>query len=174
MRCDHLCARPCRNRFKPNRPPGRLLDRYFLQTLKDKEEAFLEVYEVWVSSEWTAISAAVESAISNEDLARRLVTLSIAYHSRWKGLRASLLELVYTDLAVKRFYCAQRNRQLDIIAELRAKRGLQPRSREQDAIRLFTTERAYDAIGRGETKDLGLDRKTLIEEMVKNVEAMLL
>jgi hypothetical protein len=45
----------------------------------------------------------------------------------------------------------------------------QPRRREDDAIHLFTTERAFDAIAQGEIEALGLDREIVIESMVEKV-----
>ena len=80
-----------------------------------------------------------------EEIARRLVDLSVDFHTRWRGLRSSLLELVFTDADVRRFYRTRR-RQLDTMAELRAKIGAPRRRREDDAIHLFTTERTFDAI----------------------------
>jgi AcrR family transcriptional regulator len=145
----------------------------FYKHFKDKREVFLSAYEFWVTSEWCAVAEEVKSTAPPEELANRLVTMAISFHSRWKGLRASLLELVFSDSEVRSFYRAQRRRQLDIIAELRLNKGLRPRKREDDAIHLFTTERTYDALAQGETKDLGLNRNVVIEAMVKNVLAIL-
>ena len=39
--------------------------------------------------------------------------MSIDFHTKWRGLRASLMELVFTDADVRRFYRSQRRRQLD-------------------------------------------------------------
>jgi hypothetical protein len=108
-----------------------------------------------------------------EAVARGLVRLSIEFHTRWRGLRASLRELVFSDAQVRRFYRAQRRRQLDMMRELRASSGAPARSREDDAIHLFTTERAYDAFAQGELRDLGLDPKILIERMVQTVLPLL-
>jgi AcrR family transcriptional regulator len=145
----------------------------FYKHFRDKREAFLAAYEFWVTSEWSAVAEAMKSTASPEELARRLVTMAISFHSRWKGLRASLLELVFTDSQVRNFYRAQRRRQLDIIAELRSSKGLRTRKREDDAIHLFTTERTYDALAQGETRDLGLNRDVVIEAMIKNVLGIL-
>jgi hypothetical protein len=57
--------------------------------------------------------------------------------------------------------------------ELRAKMGSLPRSREDDAIHLFTTERTFDALAQGEIRELDLDRKIVIEAMIQKVLSML-
>jgi hypothetical protein len=83
-----------------------------------------------------------------------------------------LLELVFTDADVRRFYRTRR-RQLDTMAELRAKIGAPRRRREDDTIHLFTTERTFDAIAQGELRDLGLDRGKVLEAMRQKVVSIL-
>lgn len=145
----------------------------FYKHFKDKREVFLAAYEAWVTAEWDAVSAELASGKDPEAVARGLVLLSIEFHTRWRGLRASLRELVFSDAVVRRFYLAQRQRQLDIMRELRTTSGVPARSREEDAIHLFTTERTYDAFAQGELRDLGLDPKVLIERMVQTVLPLL-
>ena len=145
----------------------------FYKHFKDKREAFLAVYEAWVTSEWSAVDTELSSGRNPEETARRLVKLSIDFHTKWRGLRASLIELVFTDEEVRRFYRSQRRRQLDVIAQLRHRLGIPPGRREDDAILLFTTERTYDAIGQGELQALGLDRDIVVEVMVEKVLALL-
>jgi hypothetical protein len=108
-----------------------------------------------------------------EAIARRLVASAIEFHTRWRGLRVSLHQLIFTDAEVRRFYRAQRRRQLDIMAKLRGNIGRKPRRREDDAIHLYMTERTYDALAHGEMRELGLDRDAVIEGLVKlTVEAL--
>jgi hypothetical protein len=126
-----------------------------------------------VASEWKAVAVELTAGGTVEEIARRLVALSIDFHARWRGLRSSLLELVFTDAEVKRLYRKQRRRQLDVMAELRTKISAPPRRREDDAIHLFTTERTFDAIAQGELRDLGLDRQVVIESMVQKVISVL-
>lgn len=145
----------------------------FYKHFKDKREVFLAAYEAWVTAEWDAVSAELASGKAREAVARGLVGVSIEFHTRWRGLRASLRELVFSDAVVRRFYLAQRRRQLDIMRELRATSGAPARSREDDAVHLFTTERTYDAFAQGELRDLGLDPKVLIERMVQTVLPLL-
>jgi AcrR family transcriptional regulator len=145
----------------------------FYKHFKDKREIFLAAYEAWVSSEWKAVATELSAGTNPEVVARRLVMLSIEFHTRWRGLRASLLELVFTDAEVRRFYRGQRRRQLDVMGKLRASVGAPVRRREEDAIHLFTTERTFDALAQGEIEDLGLDRKVVIAAMIQRVTSML-
>ena len=145
----------------------------FYKHFKDKREIFLAAYEAWVTSEWQAVSAELAAGGGPPAIARRLVMLSIEFHTRWRGFRASLLELVFSDAEVRRFYRRQRRRQLDVMRELRAKIGSPVRRREDDAIHLFTSERTYDAFAQGELRELQLDRRIVIEAMVQKVLAML-
>jgi AcrR family transcriptional regulator len=145
----------------------------FYKHFKDKREIFLAAYEAWVTAEWQAVSAELATGGSPPAIARRLVMLSIEFHTRWRGFRASLLELVFSDAEVRRFYRRQRRRQLDVMRELRAKIGSPVRRREDDAIHLFTSERTYDAFAQGELRELQLDRKIVIEAMVQKVLSML-
>ena len=145
----------------------------FYKHFKDKREIFLAAYEAWVSSEWKALAAELSAGSNPEAIARELVMSSIEFHTRWRGLRASLLELVFADAEVRRFYRKQRRRQLDLMRQLRASIGAPPRRREDDAIHLFTTERTFDALAQGELQDLDLDRKVVIEAMIQRVISML-
>jgi len=145
----------------------------FYKHFKNKKEIFLAAYQTWVSAEWKAIEMDLSAAGKPEEIAQRLVSTAIDFHTRWRGLRGSLLQLVFSDHTVRRFYRAQRRRQLDVMAELRARIGGRPHRREEDAIHLFTTERTYDAIANGEVQALGLDRAALVESMVRRVVAVL-
>lgn len=145
----------------------------FYKHFKDKREIFLAAYETWVAAEWNDVAAVLSAGGSNRDIARRLVALSIDFHTRWRGLRASLRELVFADATVRRFHRMQRRRQLDLMAKLRKRRQTPPHRREEDIIHLFTTERTYDAIAQGELRELGLSRKFVIDAMVQNVISVL-
>jgi AcrR family transcriptional regulator len=145
----------------------------FYKHFRDKREVFLAVYERWVADEWKAIDAELSRRHRARQTARRIVELSIEFHTRWRGLRASLMELIFSDPKARAFFRKQRRRQLDHIAELRSRLGLLSRTREQDAIHLFMTERVYDAIGQGEIQTLGLDEAVVVASMVDQVHALL-
>src|SRR6185436_13894580 len=76
----------------------------FYKHFTDKREAFLAVYETWVVAEWKAVEAELTAGGAPRSIARRLVSLTLDFHTRWRGLRASLLELVFSDAEVRRFY----------------------------------------------------------------------
>src|SRR5262252_4965668 len=103
----------------------------FYKHFKDKREIFLAAYEQWSIAEWQEVAAIVAGGGADRDVARRLVLMFIDVHTRWRGLLASLRQLVFTDETVRTFHRAQRKRQLDRIAELRAQRHVSPRHREQ-------------------------------------------
>jgi AcrR family transcriptional regulator len=145
----------------------------FYKHFTDKREIFLAAYETWVASEWKAVENQLSLGGTAEQTARRLVALTVEFHARWKGLRASLLELVFIDPKVRRFYRDQRRRQLDLMAKIRRKRGTPVRRREDDAIHLYTMERTGDAIAQGELQDLRLNRKVVLAALVKKVADIL-
>src|SRR5450755_4627841 len=121
----------------------------FYKHFADKREIFLAAYKTWVVSEWKSVEDELSSGRTPEATARRLVALNVDFHTRWRGLRASLMELVFTDAKVKRFYREQRKRQLDLMATIRSRIGAPRQRREEDAIHLFTMERTGDAIAQG-------------------------
>jgi len=109
---------------------------------------------------------------SNRDIARRLVSLSIEFHTRWRGLR----------LLCVSWFCGPHRAAVLSEAEAAAigpdgriaqKRGTRPHRREEDIIHLYTTERTYDAIAQGELHALGLSRKFVLEAMVQDVISVL-
>lgn len=145
----------------------------FYKHFRDKREIFLAAYERWVAAQWDEIDLELSRMRQAEETARRLVELSIKFHTEWRGLRASLMELVFSDTEARKFFRAQRRQQLDFIAKLRARFALPCRTREQDAIHLYMTERVFDAIGQGEIQSLGLDKDAVVETMVERVYALL-
>ena len=145
----------------------------FYKHFRDKREIFLAAYERWVVAQWKEIGDALSRMNDARHTARLLVEVSIKFHTEWRGLRASLMELVFSDPEARKFFRTQRRRQLDLIAEIRARFDLSPRTVEQDAIHLYTTERVFDALGQGEIQSLGLDRTAVIELMIEKVQALL-
>jgi AcrR family transcriptional regulator len=145
----------------------------FYKHFPDKRDIFLAAYQTWVASEWKSVEQGLAFGGSRQETARRLVALTIDFHTRWKGLRASLLELVFTDAKVRRFYRNQRKGQLDLMARIRREIRAPHRRREDDAIHLFTMERTCDAIAQGELRDLGLHRQIMIDALVEKVAALL-
>jgi AcrR family transcriptional regulator len=145
----------------------------FYKHFRDKKQIFLAVYARWISAEWKSVEAALASGETPERTARALVDLTVGFHTKWRGLRSSLLLLVSSDTDVRRFYYAQRRNQLDLMARLRARFGTAKRTREQDALHLYLTERVFDAVGQGEIKALGLDQDAVLEVMVERTRTLL-
>src|SRR5262252_2015488 len=145
----------------------------FYKHFKDKREIFLAAYEEWSIAEWKKVATIMSSGGSDREIARQLVLMFIDMHTEWRGLLASLRQLVFTDPTVRRFHRGQRKRQLDRMAELRAQRRVSPRHREQDILYLYATERTFDAIAQGEPRALGLKRELVIEAMVDSTIAVL-
>ncbi len=137
----------------------------FYKHFADKREIFLAAWEAWVDTEWEAVATEMAATADLALLAERLVHLTLDHHTRWRGLRASMLALVATDDVVRRFHRAQRRRQLRLLAELRAGRGGRPRAPEQDVLLLFTLERACDAVAQGELPALRLSRERMLEAL---------
>ncbi|MGB8580403.1 MAG: TetR/AcrR family transcriptional regulator [Candidatus Sulfotelmatobacter sp.] len=145
----------------------------FYKHFQDKREVFLAVYERWLTAEWQAIDEELSKGRLPDETARRIVDISIKFHTEWRGLRASLMELIFSDEDARRYFRKQRRRQLEVMSGLRQRLGLPQRTREQDAIHLFLTERVFDALGQGEIQALGLDRKVVVEFMVERVLTLL-
>lgn len=145
----------------------------FYKHFRDKREAFLAAYERWIVEEWRAVDVELSKQQEPEETAKRVVELSIKFHTEWRGLRASLMELIFSDAEARKFFRKQRRRQLDLMADLRLRLSLPPRTREQDAIHLFLTERLLDAIGQGEIQALGLDQSDVTKFLTESVLALL-
>jgi AcrR family transcriptional regulator len=145
----------------------------FYKHFRDKRAVFLAAYERWLAAEWKEVDDALSQMNNAEETARRIVTLVIRFHTEWRGLRASLMELVFSDPEVRKFFRKQRRRQLELITELRSRFSLPAQTSEQDAILLWTTERVFDAIGQGEVQALGLDKDVVVKSMVEKVRAFL-
>ena len=145
----------------------------FYKHFTDKRAIFLAVYEKWVASEWKVAASHLRAAGPRHLLARRLIENLVEFHTRWKGLRASLLELVFADPQIRRFYRDQRRRQLNTMAKLREQIGAPRHAREDDAILLFTLERTGDALAHRELRDLGVNRALVIKSLEKKVAGAL-
>ena len=145
----------------------------FYKHFRDKREIFLAAYLAWSRAEWEEVAKIFAGGGSNREIARKLVGMSIKFHTRWRGLLASLRELVFSDPVVRRFHRRQRRKQLDHMAKLRRQRGSRSHRREEDLVHLYTTERVYDAIAQGDLRALGLSEKFLIQAMVQTVIAAL-
>lgn len=143
----------------------------FYRHFPDKRAAFLAVYEAWVTAEWSTIAAILRASTTPAERATRIVEHALKLHRRWRGLRASLRALVADDAAARAFYRAQRRRQLELIAGLRAGRHASVHARERDAVLLYAMERVCDAVADGELRDLGLATAPTVAALERLVRA---
>ena len=145
----------------------------FYKHFADKKQLFLAVYDEWVTREWGAVASTLSESGSAHEQALRVVEVFLSHHRRWQRFRASLRALVASDAEIRDFYRAQRRRQLDLLAQLRRGGARKPKSREEDALLLFTLERATDAVAEGETDALGLHQSAFRALLVGLVERRL-
>jgi AcrR family transcriptional regulator len=145
----------------------------FYKHFADKREVLLAAYQRWIDEEWGAVERELGGGGSRAVLAERIVALVARMHVRGRGLRSALLAQLATDAEVRRFYRAQRKRQLDSLAALRERAGATPRPREADAVLLFTLERSCDALANGEQRDLRLGRAATLRVLAELVEEAL-
>lgn len=131
----------------------------FYRHFPDKRSIFLAVYDAWVTAEWDGMATRLAGST---DAPRTIVAHAIAYHRRWRGVRASLHALVATDPIVRRAYQRQRRRQLGLIAALRTRLGQPAIPPARAALLLYLLERTCDAIAHGEPRTLGLTTTQLI------------
>ena len=148
----------------------------FYKHFPDKKAIFLAVYEEWVAREWQSVGALLTSEGSVQEVAGRIVDVFLDHHARWRGFRASLRALVPIDADVRAFSRELRKKQLEALAHLSktTRGGRTARSREEDALLLFSVERAADAVADGEAESLGLRarpfREALIALLVRRME----
>jgi len=144
----------------------------FYKHFPDKRAVLLAAYAAWVATEWQAIERVVAERGTIQARAAHIVDAVLDFHRRWRGLRASVRGLVARDPVVRKFYWAQRRRQLE---SLRALRRTAPSvaARAADAHLLYTLERVCDAIADGEARALGVDEDALVAGLVTLVRAAL-
>lgn len=145
----------------------------FYKHFADKREVLLAAYQRWIDEEWGALEAELTEGGVRATVAARVVALVARMHVRGRGLRSALLSQLATDPEVRRFYRAQRERQLDSLAALRRTNGGTRRSREADAVLLFALERSCDALANGEQRDLHLNRAATLRVLSRLVEEAL-
>ena len=145
----------------------------FYKHFPDKRTIFLAAYEAWVTAEWATVERVLTADTSRTARAATLVEAILAMHRRWRGLRASLRALVADDPVARRFYRAQRKRQLELLARLSARRGVAPVPRAEHAVLLYAIERVSDAVADGELRELGLRSEEVVGELRALIESHL-
>ena len=144
----------------------------FYKHFADKRAILLAAYEAWVTTEWAEVGERLARGGPRDEVARNLVDMVLRLHRRWRGLRASLRALIADDPEARAFYRQQRRRQLDLLASMRRGRASK-RTREADAVFLYTLERVADAAADGELRDLGLSLEPTVELLCELVMPLL-
>jgi AcrR family transcriptional regulator len=144
----------------------------FYKYFRDKRAALLAVQERHADNEWEGLAQAARAARA-ADAAGQLVGVLVEAQRTWHGFRSSVSTIAAGDPDVRALRRDHRVRQLDLLAALRDRLGRIQRSREEDALLLFTIERACDSLGDGEASDLRLSERALIRELEALVERAL-
>jgi AcrR family transcriptional regulator len=128
----------------------------------DKLAIFLEVYESWVSAEWSSIEAILKSGASPRTLRRRLSRAVLEHHRKWRTFRASLRALSATDERVHAARVAARDRQIETMKRLLRARNTPMPSRARMLAQLLIAEALCDAVAEGDTQSLGVGENEIV------------
>src|SRR3984957_7973051 len=122
----------------------------------DKLAIFLDVYENWVSTEWSSIESILKYGGSARAIRRQLSRAVLEHHRKWRTFRASLRALSATDDRVHAARVASRDRQIETMTRLIRARNTPVPSRARMLAQLLIAEALYDAVAEGDVKSLGI------------------
>ena len=128
----------------------------------DKLAIFLEVYEHWVSAEWSSIELILKSGGSARSIRRRLSRAVLEHHRKWRTFRASLRALSATDDRVHAARVASRDRQIETMTRLIRARNTAVPSRARMLAQLLIAEALFDAVAEGDAKSLGVGEDEIL------------
>jgi AcrR family transcriptional regulator len=128
----------------------------------DKLAIFLEVYETWVSAEWSSIEAILKSGGSARAIRNRLSRAVLEHHRKWRTFRASLRALSATDARVHAARVASRDRQIETMTKLLRARNTPVPSRARMLAQLLFAEALCDAVADGDAKSLGIRDEEIV------------
>jgi len=128
----------------------------------DKLAIFLQVYEDWVSTEWSAIEVILKSGGSARAVRRRLSRAVLEHHRKWRTFRASLRALSATDERVHAARVASRDRQLEAMTRLIRARNAPAPGRARMLAQLLIAEALCDAVADGDAKSLGIREEDIV------------
>jgi AcrR family transcriptional regulator len=128
----------------------------------DKLAIFLEVYEGWVSTEWTSIEAILKSGGTARELRKRLSRTVLEHHRKWRTFRASLRALSATDDRVHAARVASRARQIETMTRLLSTRGAPIPDRARMLAQLLIAEALCDAVADGDAASLGIGESEIV------------
>jgi AcrR family transcriptional regulator len=142
----------------------------FYKHFNDKREIFLAAYESWVRDEWEALREGLPEDKSAKQKAQHIVRLVLDHHRSYAGIRASLRALIVLDDQVRKFVLEQRARQLEMLANLRIKKGMAKKTRGEDWALLLLMERVCDSIGSDESHELDVKESELVRVLERALE----
>ena len=139
----------------------------------DKLAIFLEVYETWVSAEWSSIEAVLKSRGSARAIRNRLSRAVLEHHRKWRTFRASLRALSATDARVHAARVASRDRQIETMTRLIRARNTRVPSRARMLAQLLYAEALCDAVAEGDAKSLGIRDEEIVRLLDESSRALL-
>jgi len=139
----------------------------------DKLAIFLQVYENWVTTEWSAIEVILKSAASARAVRSRLSRAVLEHHRKWRTFRASLRALGATDERVHAARVASRERQLVTMTRLIRARNPSVPGRARMLAQLLIAEALCDAVADGDAKSLGIREEEIIRILDENSRDLL-
>ena len=128
----------------------------------DKPAIFLEVYETWVSAEWSSIEEILKSGGPARTIRNRLSRAVLEHHRKWRTFRASLRALSATDARVHAARVASRDRQIETMTRLIRARNTPVPSRARMLAQLLYAEGLCDAVAEGDAKSLGVRDEEIV------------
>jgi AcrR family transcriptional regulator len=128
----------------------------------DKLAIFLEVYEAWVSAEWSSVEAILKSGGPARAIRNRLSHAVLEHHRKWRTFRASLRALSATDERVHAARVASRDRQIETMTRLIRARNTPVPSRARMLAQLLYAEGLCDAVAEGDAKSLGIRDEEIV------------
>jgi len=139
----------------------------------DKLAIFLEVYETWVSAEWSSIEAILKSGRPARAIRNRLSRAVLEHHRKWRTFRASLRALSATDARVHAARVASRDRQIETMTRLIRARNTPVPSRARMLAQLLFAEGLCDAVADGDAKSLGIRDEEIVRLLEESSRALL-
>ena len=138
----------------------------------DKLAIFLEVYESWVSAEWSSVEAILKSGGPARAIRGRLSRAVLEHHRKWRTFRASLRALSAIDDRVHAARVASRDRQIATMIRLIRARNTPVPSRARMLAQILYAEALCDAVAEGDAESLGIreeDIVRLLDESAKDL-----
>jgi AcrR family transcriptional regulator len=120
----------------------------FYNYFATKRDAFIAVYERWVSHEWKSLSRLLSTTPSGPEQLSKVATLVIRQHKTWRVFRHSLSALAQIDPEVHEAKLAQQALQIEHLLKLKGP-NLDRSERARALNLLLVFEAVCDGIANG-------------------------